>query len=105
MELLLNESKRVKNKRQSNKLLVLSHYGNGQVSCVQCGFSDVRALSLDHIHNDGGAVRRVNPNLTSYRLYQRLIKFGLPKGYQTLCMNCQTIKEHTRQQERLDRHP
>jgi hypothetical protein len=75
------------------KVEVLSHYGNGQCACIKCGFSDVRALSIDHINGDGSTQKingvRIHSGITFYRWLKRE---GYPEGYQTLCMNCQFIK-------------
>ena len=71
------------------KLMVLSYYSNGLLTCKQCGFSDIRALSIDHI-NGGGAIHRKTMKGTSF--YSYLIKENYPEGYQVLCMNCQFIK-------------
>ena len=73
--------------RREIKTRVLTHYGNGTLGCVKCGFGDIRALSIDHIDKDEGVRFR-----TSTELYRYLEKNSFPKGYQTLCMNCQWIK-------------
>ncbi len=70
---------------------VLAHYGNGKLACVKCGFADVRALSLDHIMGGGTKLRR-NGGTGGWTWYYKLRKQSYPKGYQTLCMNCQFIK-------------
>jgi len=75
---------------EKRKLLVITHYGHGRVACVRCGFSDMRALSIDHVDACGARNRR----FTGQALYQHLIKSDYPEGYQTLCMNCQWIKRH-----------
>ena len=73
------------------KVEVLSFYGNGKCACVRCGFSDIRALSIDHINNDGGNHRRqLGKAGTSF--YKWLKDNNFPDGFQTLCMNCQFIK-------------
>jgi len=77
--------------RESLKAEVLAHYGNGKCACIHCGFSDMRALSLDHISGDG-AVHRKRIGIGGYMLYFRLRKEKYPLGFQTLCMNCQFIK-------------
>ena len=73
---------------------VLTRYGKDKCACVKCGFSDMRALSLDHIANDGAEKRRTNKHIRygGISLYIWLRKEGYPRGYQTLCMNCQMIK-------------
>jgi hypothetical protein len=78
-------------KRLRVKLDVLTHYGNGKCTCVKCGFSDDRALSIDHINGDGAEQRR-NTKMVYHKLHQWLRDNHYPVGYQTLCMNCQWIK-------------
>ena len=70
------------------KLEVLTYYGNGRLACVQCGFKDIRALSIDHMNGGGSAHRRRVGNY----MYAWLKRNNFPEGYQTLCMNCQWIK-------------
>lgn len=79
--------------RDGLRILVLAHYGrDGQPVCMHCGFTDVRALSLDHIKGNGNLHRRTIKKW----LYLWLKQEGFPEGYQTLCMNCQMIKAHER---------
>ena len=66
---------------------VLTHYGNGKLACVRCGFDDIRALSIDHI--DGGGSRHRKSLHKDF--YAWLIENDYPLGYQTFCMNCQFI--------------
>ncbi len=70
---------------------VLSHYSDGKCVCVRCGFSDISALSIDHIEG-GGNRQRKGKLRTSTSFYNWLKKEGYPLGYQTLCMNCQFLK-------------
>lgn len=72
---------------RKQKIKALTHYGNGKCACVRCGFDDIRALSIDHINDDGNIQRKVVKNI-----YVWLRKNDYPEGYQTLCMNCQFIK-------------
>ena len=77
--------------RKNLKKRVLSYYGGGKLACIKCGFSDIRALSIDHINGNGCKHRK--KLLTSGKTFYRwLEKQDYPKGYQTLCMNCQFIK-------------
>jgi len=71
------------------RLRVITHYGNGECVCVQCGFSDIRALSIDHVNNDGAEKRKIIKD----NIYTWLERNNYPEGYQTLCMNCQWIKK------------
>ena len=76
------------------KTEVLTHYGGGECKCVQCNFDDVRALTLDHIRGKGGEHRKLLGQRSSgYYFYLDLKRQGFPSGYQTLCSNCQRIKQ------------
>lgn len=79
--------------RQSFKFIVLAHYSLGEIpQCVKCGFTDIRALSIDHI-NGGGGKHKASLGIKASSFYRWLITSGYPEGYQTLCMNCQWIKK------------
>jgi hypothetical protein len=84
--------------RKNLRYEILSHYSGEQPKCVKCGFSDIRALCLDHINNDGAAHRRSLSN-NSWRggnavgVYVDIRRRGFPEGYQILCHNCNRIKE------------
>lgn len=60
-------------------------------TCSACGFPDKRALSLDHVKNNGAKERR---ELGERGVYQRAIEAYRPDDYRILCMNCQFIKRH-----------
>ncbi len=77
------------------KSVALAHYGNGQVVCAHCGYSDIRALSIDHI-NGRNPQELTKRKLNGVGMYLWLIRSGFPKGYQTLCMNCQFIKRENK---------
>lgn len=57
--------------------------------CAVCGFTDKRALTLDHINQNGNEERRL---LGERGVYYRAIKTHLPLEYRILCMNCQFIE-------------
>jgi len=83
--------KKRKEKYRRVKREVFRLLGN---KCVRCGFSDIRALQLDHIKGGGGIERRKIGS--SMYLYFYIIK-QLKKGkgfdkYQLLCANCNWIK-------------
>lgn len=53
--------------------------------CVACGFTDKRALQVDHINGDGYKERG--------NIHKRLKLIQLnPTAYQILCANCNWIK-------------
>lgn len=78
--------------RRNLKNQVLDRYGNG---CVRCGFDDIRALQIDHVNNNGAEERKAlgGQNVSGWRFYQHLVANNLPDGYQTLCANCNMIKQ------------
>lgn len=92
-------SKRNKKYTARLKLTVLLAYSLGsKPSCTQCGFSDDRALSIDHIDGDGAQHRK---EIASGRtFYKWLIDNDFPDGFQTLCMNCQFVKRHEQNEYR-----
>lgn len=59
--------------------------------CAKCGFSDIRALQIDHINGDGFVERR-NRKQNQWIFYKNIIKFGSQGKYQVLCANCNWIK-------------
>ena len=71
---------------------VIRHY-SPLLICVRCGFSDLRALCIDHIDGGGEAHRKaVSLGLGGKHFYYWLKRNGYPPGFQVLCMNCHTIK-------------
>lgn len=85
-----------KRKERANlKESVLKHYSNGNMCCANCGFTDIRALQLDHTNNNGAQERkelfgdRTKAGTTFYRWIR---KQGYPEGYAILCANCNIIK-------------
>ena len=82
----------IRERKQALKVEVLSHYGGGKCICVKCGFSDIRALSIDHIEGGGNRHTKRILKKSGSSFYSWLKKEGYPEGYQTLCMNCQFIK-------------
>lgn len=86
---------RERSRTLARKLLVLTHYGNGECACLNCGFSNIKALSIDHI-NGRRAVGHNKKGMGGNSIYSWLIKEGYPEGYQTLCLNCQFVKREER---------
>jgi hypothetical protein len=83
---LLHQRALVKKCREA----VFDFYGQ---TCSRCGFSDRRALSIDHI-NGGGNEHRKKIKAAGTAFYVWLVRNKFPQGFQTLCMNCQFIKRH-----------
>jgi len=68
--------------------------------CSNCGFSDRRALEIDHV-NGGGLKQRqkFKSTLQYYRFVLSELKNG-SKDYQSLCANCNQIKRIERNENR-----
>lgn len=58
--------------------------------CVECGFSDYRALQIDHINGGGDEDRRTHSKKT---FYENVLEDD-GKVYQLLCANCNWIKRY-----------
>jgi len=91
---------------QKLKLEVFRHYTKGTMTCMHpnCDYSDVRALELDHINNDGAEHRKQlgSKNFGGRKMYSWLIKHDFPKGFQVLCCNHNKIKEYERRARMRD---
>lgn len=85
-----NEYER-KNKKELRKKIIQKFGG----VCVICGFSDWRALQVDHVN--GGGTREIklkfNKNRSKYYKYL-FIEANNNKNYQLLCANCNWIKKY-----------
>lgn len=58
--------------------------------CVQCGFTDKRALQIDHVYGNGKKDRSRFSSPTKFYLH---VKESYMTGeYQILCANCNIIK-------------
>ncbi len=87
-----NIKEQIRSGKQRLKEEVLTHYSNGNLACVRCGFDDMGALCLDHINNDGAKDRQRGGRREGFCLYRNLRKLGYPAGFQTLCFNCNHLK-------------
>lgn len=101
--LSVNDEWRIANRQSSNasrlkyshdlKDRVFAKYGP---KCAQCGFSDVRALHLDHVNNDGFLDRKQVDALGVRRgsrvsILQKALKDTAGR-FQILCANCNVTK-------------
>ena len=62
--------------------------------CVRCGFTDVRALQVDHV-NGGGT--REKKSLSSLAFTHRILE-DTKGNYQLLCANCNWIKRYEKKE-------
>jgi hypothetical protein len=84
--------------RDALKARAIAYYSDGTSKCAWCGHSDLDALCLDHINDDGALDRKRlkisgRGNGSGSRTYEALSKLGFPPGYQVLCANCNMAKE------------
>jgi len=83
--------------RQRKLLKEIHEWFGGK--CCTCGFSDARALQIDHI--DGGGVKELKNKSGNREHYYSVVLRSLKaneRKYQVLCANCNWIKRHTNQE-------
>lgn len=84
--------------RKNTRTKILEKYGN---KCSRCGFSDIRALQIDHV-NGGG-----NKELNSLKIggsrgsYYKVVLGDTTGKYQILCANCNWIKRYENKEYNL----
>ena len=71
---------------------ILEKFGG---KCNKCGFSDVRALQLDHV-NGGGT----KESCAIYRTGVQRRALENPSEYQLLCANCNIVKRYENNEHR-----
>jgi hypothetical protein len=86
--------RRVTEWHQRQKLIVIDHYTEGKRTCTRRGFSDLRALSVEHIKGGGNKHRKAIQGKID--LYRWVITNNFPKDLTILCMNCQFIRKHSK---------
>jgi len=73
---------------QRKRLIFLLEMGG---RCERCGFSDYRALQIDHV-NGGGRLERASLPAASAAFYAKAL--ANRDQYALLCANCNQIKKH-----------
>ncbi len=93
-----NPGKHAIQSREAKRKLRRSIFSVYGTVCVICGFSDQRALTLDHILNNGAEERKT---LGERGVYRRALEPQYRHEYRILCMNRQFIQraEHGRQNQ------
>ena len=84
------ESQRENRKRV--RLDILNILGDGR--CCKCGFTDWRALQIDHKDGGGYSDGRTKQNLHWLRSWIMANLEQAKQEYQVLCANCNWIKRH-----------
>lgn len=80
----------IKLSNQKLKRYIMDTYGG---CCICCGEYDLRFLTIDHINNDGQEHRKQGVGCGG-NIYRWLRNNGFPKGFQTLCYNCNIARYH-----------
>ena len=84
--------------RRRTRLKLLHFLGD---ECAHCGFSDLRALQVDHVSGGGNTERRVaaphSGGLNASGLW-KLVREN-PENYQLLCANCNWVKRVEKNEE------
>lgn len=62
--------------------------------CAECGYSDYRALQIDHINGDSAEDKKKTGSSYYYNIRKQLHT----GRYQILCANCNTIKRREKQE-------
>ena len=71
---------------------VIDHLGG---KCIRCGFSDPRALQVDHVNGEGWIEHRGKTRLPTYSYSKKVLSYPADVGpYQLLCANCNWIKRY-----------
>lgn len=83
-----------RNDRLSTRLELVDYLGS---RCVKCGFSDIRALCIDHI-SGGGTRDRLTRGANYYRYYLEHLEEAKDK-LQVLCANCDRIKKYENKEQ------
>jgi len=84
--------------KQRKKLEIHNLLGN---VCLKCGFTDNRALQIDHINGGGYTERKSYP--TNPKKYYSNILLSIKNNenkYQLLCANCNWIKRYENNETR-----
>jgi len=85
-----NSKRQTANARRTRREIRLKAINNYGGKCVNCGFSDIRALQFDHIFGTGSLEKTTG---TNPKYYRRIIEDN-GKNFQLLCANCNWIKRY-----------
>ena len=82
----MGRATRIRYRRRQRQRVIAALGGK----CAKCGFSDWRALQIDHINGGGSRERR---HIGAPRIFSKILR-GETEGYQLLCANCNWIKRY-----------
>lgn len=79
-----------RNYNRKNRMKIIEVLGG---KCIKCGFSDWRALQIDHINGGGNREIKKMGTTNYYKYMLKNIKEN-PNKFQLLCANCNWIKRY-----------
>ena len=79
--------KHSREKIRKTRACIVEKLGN---KCISCGYTDIRALQIDHVNGGGGSERRIY----GWKYFKYLNGLKDLSGYQLLCSNCHSIKNY-----------
>ena len=88
---LKNKDKWPEKFKRTWRKLMAAIYEKFNSRCNKCGFSDRRALQIDHVLGDGNRERR---ELKNRLRFLRMVLTDTESRYQLLCANCNWIKRY-----------
>lgn len=84
---------------KKNRIATIEMFGG---KCSNCGYTDWRALQIDHVNGDGNKHRKsISHNLTA--VFWKKEKEKNPDKYQLLCANCNWIKRYENNELKWDK--
>jgi len=86
-----------RNYQKELRLKVIEKFGG---KCIRCGFSDWRALQIDHINGGGLKERIKHRKAGGGDGFNRRILKDTSNKYQLLCANCNWIKRFENKETR-----
>jgi hypothetical protein len=89
----LKRADKIKIEKQERRLEALNYISNNNSVCKKCGYSDPRALQIDHINGGGRNESKIygfQEKFWDYILSQPIEE--VYKKYQVLCSNCNLVK-------------
>lgn len=89
---LKNNEKVIKYRKDCGNKLRFEIFKNYGLKCRCCGEDQLVFLTIDHIHNDGYEQRKELRLNAGQPFYYWLKRNNFPKGFQTLCHNCNHAK-------------
>lgn len=73
---------KIRIRKDKQRILVLTHYSDGEPKCECCGISQIAFLAIDHPDNYEGKYR------SGSHLISWLIQNNFPIGFKVRCHNC-----------------